>query len=757
MANRIQRFLQGLVGAKSIQTPDRKAGYLSFDGDSSILGTDMNQEMYLKSYKSWVYAAVTKRADSFSNLKLTLNKIVKKNGKQEIQPVKNHAVLELLDRVNPYLSFPDLLKIHQTYKDLAGNAYWWLIKSGNTITEIWPYLRPDRMSAIPSSTDFISGYNYLVPGKGEYVKFSKEEIIHFKYPNPLDPYHGVSPMEASYLAFNTYMKSSEFNNRFFANNARADFLLTFPEGLTESETKQIRAQWETRHKGRGHEHRFAIVSGDAKVQNLGINAKDMEFIEQMKFTRDEILAIFKVPKALLDPQELNYASAQVAKEVFMEEVIVPLMKDFVTQLNEFLLPNYGDDSLFFDFEMPMEENPDERNKWIASRIAAGSISPNEIRALDNLPPFPGGENIYLSGLMQPIGQEDTQQGKILLGKVEKVQLPKKHNVLIKSRSEIAELREAVKEDIKKGLSKDIINKKQKVMPPEKKKKSERQIYGEMAWRAKIVKTNEHEREMRRRLQVEFNRQERNVINSLREKSFSFSFDEEKEAGIFVQTFNPFYADLVKAFGEDALDMVNMSGFEFSDRVKQWLKTNVLKFATEVNSTTKDKITKALIQAVENGEGIQDAAKRIRAVFTEANMSRGRMIARTEISRASNYATVEGWKQSDVVEQKEWFTALDERVDGECADLDGTIVTLDGKFGTNDTVFGNVEEPPLHINCRCRLLPVLKTKATIISELKSQKNELEKTVVDIKEKGEKEIEEIRVIKDKLNKVLEDGEA
>ena len=739
--NAIQNFLLRLAGQKLNSPSSKSAGYLSFKENGLILGQDMSQKTFLESYRSWVYAAVTKRADTFSNLKLTLNRIVKKGKETEFETVKEHPVLELLDRVNPYVSFPDLLKIHQTYKDLTGNAYWWLIKEGNTIVEIWPYLRPDRMSVIPSAENFIGGYNYLVPGKGEYVKFQPDEIIHFKYPNPLDPYTGVSPMEACYLAFNTYIRSSEFNNRFFSNNARADFLLSFPNGLSDPEQKQIRAQWENRHRGVGHEHRFAIISGDAKVQTVGVSQKDMEFMEQMKFTRDEILAIFKVPKALLDPQELNYASAQVAKEVFTEEVVVPLMQDFVTQLNEFLLPFYGDDSLFFDFESPTHENPEAKRLRYQTLSSVGAISPNEIREEEGLPPFEGGDSIYLSALVQPIGEAEMDQTKMI--GTDKTKRHPKHNVQVKSRSKMADLKQEAKEGIKKQLSEKTLKKKEIVMPPEKPKLTEKEAFGQMAWESKIVKTNEHERQMRRDLSAEFNRQEDQVIRSLHEKSFDFNFDVEDEAGIFVRTFNPFYKEVLKAYGEDALDIVNMSGFKFTDRVQDWLESNVREFATEVNKTTKDKITKALQKAVEEGEGIADAGRRVREVFTEANVSRAKTIARTEISHASNYATVEGWKQSDVVEQKEWFTALDERADEVCLALHGTVIDLNDSFNVGDEIFGDPKEPPAHVNCRCRLLPVLKTKSVIADEFKA-----------LKEEAKKEITEIREIKEKLNQAIAD---
>jgi len=753
--SKIQNFLQGLMGFKKEVPKDKSANYIAFS-DTYKFFEDINQEKQLNSYKSWVYAAVSKRADEFAGLKLTLNRIKKKGDETEIEPVKNHPILELLDKVNPYLSFPDLLKITQIYKDLAGNAYWWIIKSGDTITEIWPYLRPDRISVIPSAINFIEGYKYLVPGSGEFVKFSANEIIHFKYPNPLDPYCGVAPMEACYLAYNTYLRSSEYNNSFFGNNARADFILNVEADLGDDQRKQLMTQWENRHKGTGHEHRMAILSGGkGNVLQTSMSAKDMEFIEQMKFTRDEILAIFKVPKALLDPQELNYASAKVAKEIFLNEVIVPLMKDFVSTLNEFLLPQYNDDSLFFDFEHPAEEDPITKYERYKTLSLVNAIAPNEIRAMENLPPFEGGNNIYMPFSVAPVGGEvETNQGKSFkLGKVKDIKIPKKYNVLIKSKSTTAEMRERLIKELKA----EIIDKKKKVMPPEVKQKTKKELFRESFWYAKIAKTDEDEREMRKVLRKQFARQEKHVLDSLREKSFSFNFDNEGEKGIFIKIFSPFFKDIIKAYGEDAIHMVDMRDFTLSQRAKDWIANNVKKFSGEVNETTKQEIRDVLGKSVEEGESIQQAAKRIKTVFNEISTSRARTIARTEIQHASNYASVEAWKQSGVVEEKEWLTALDERVCEICGSQEGKVVNLDNKFQASDELFGHVQEPPAHINCRCTLLPVLKSKEAIITNVKVQtEKEVKSMIKNAKTELDAELSQIKDTKNKLINVLSDDD-
>ena len=94
-----------------------------------------------------------------------------------------------------------------------------------------------------------------------------------------------------------------------------------------------------------------------------------------------------------------------------------------------------------------------------------------------------------------------------------------------------------------------------------------------------------------------------------------------------------------------------------------------------------------------------------------------MIARTETIRASNFATVEAYRQSEVVEAKEWLAEMDERTCGYCQEMNGKVIDLDESYfeeGDDFTVDGStlnielldVDEPPLHVSCHCTTIPVL---------------------------------------------------
>lgn len=77
-------------------------------------------------------------------------------------------------------------------------------------------------------------------------------------------------------------------------------------------------------------------------------------------------------------------------------------------------------------------------------------------------------------------------------------------------------------------------------------------------------------------------------------------------------------------------------------------------------------------------------------------NRPRLIARTEASRIVNIGTLKNFEKAGT-KKVEWLAVLDKRTDVECENLDGKIFTINDAEG----------RLPLHSNCRCTWIPVLK--------------------------------------------------
>jgi len=749
--SKIQTWFQNALGIKA---PDNKKLIPFAPLDEGIFTTnDLTVEQQLTQYKSWVYAAVSKIAQECASVDI---KLMQMEANGDVKEVDQHPVLDLLDSVNPFTTFSDLIEITKTYELLTGDAFWWLLKgTGGEVVEIWQYLRPDLVSVVPSKDTFISHYNYKVPGQGNIVRFEVDEIIQFKRINPNNPYRGVSPVKAGEWAIGTDNQASEYNWRFFGNNARPDFVFNFPDGIDSDEAKLFRTQWENTHQGTRNAGRVGIMS-KGEIKNIGLSQKDMEFLNQRKFSRDEILTMFKVPKAILDPQEVNYASAQTAKNIFMEQTIIPEMIRFVNTLNEFLLPHYKDDRLFFDFESPINEDVEVTLKKYETLSRVGAISPNEIRQMEGLEPFDGGDEI-----------KPTPEGNIGAPAKRFKGVIGKH----KTRSTSAEMIEKIKKELKDSKALDK-KKKIKLTDNGEVNKTDREKWADRYFKKQDDAIMKDEKEFASLLSAEFVRQKKNVLKSISSKNVSFTFNIKGEEGEFIDIFSAVQKALVLKYGANALEELGFGGFDTTEAVKNYLKSDALKFCTTVNETTKQRITNIISKGQEMGHSLPKISKEIEDTMNgwsdiKNPSARARAIAHTETAKSANFGSVEGWKQSGVVKGKEWYANPD--ACDICQPRHGKIVSIDKDFNfpndITDSTFGDVSAPPAHVNCRCLTLPVVKSKAEFNLEMKRQQEELVKTISELKLKGDKTVDEIKKqsgeeikslkdTKDKLDKIIGD---
>lgn len=128
-------------------------------------------------------------------------------------------------------------------------------------------------------------------------------------------------------------------------------------------------------------------------------------------------------------------------------------------------------------------------------------------------------------------------------------------------------------------------------------------------------------------------------------------------------FGPIQKDLIISEANQALALVGIETFfrPWTDVLDKYTRNNITKFAKEIDMTTKEKMFDLIDKWNNEWISVQDITKNIASEFAEFGRTRANVIARTEVTRASNRATEEARKKSWVVNEKERYTATDERV------------------------------------------------------------------------------------------------
>lgn len=386
--------------------------------------SDPTMGAQIQSYEGWVYACVKKLATSVADSDWLL--FEKRNtGSEEIE---HHELIDLIEKPNDRMTKYELLALTVTLLKLSGEAYWYKMRAANgKVVGLWPWLLPQNMTIIPGADTLIKGFIYSVPGSGTQIPIAPEDLLYFSETNPMNFLRGFSTVSAGGLDIGTEKEAKIYNWKFFKNGARPGGAVETEQKLDQDTYDRLLASWESNHKGSRNAGRIAILEQGLKYTDIGLSQKDMDYLEQRKFSRDAIFALFGVPKSVLGiVEDVNRANAEVSKSIFLEETVEPLVTQIINTVNEQLVSTDFQDNLFFDYEDLTPEDEEKKLAYYKNGLDAGWISANEVRAMEGFEPVQGGDIIYIPFNKVPLGTVPTQQDAKKSVQKRKFHIKKRH-------------------------------------------------------------------------------------------------------------------------------------------------------------------------------------------------------------------------------------------------------------------------------------------------------------------------------------------
>ena len=304
-----------------------------------------------------------------------------------------HPLHKLLRRPNKFMGSAFLRRYTIMWLLLKGEAYWMILKNrAGEPAELWP-IPSDRIEPIADRNQYIKHYKYKTideAGREKFLKIPAERIIYFREPHPFKYHRGMGKIEAARIAVKTDLASQGWNLDSFDNEATVRTLISLPAEIGNIVYERIKAELldELINKRK----RYIIArAGTVDVNQMGLSAKDMEYLNGREFTRKEIDRIFGLPPGFWSDSATE-ANIKVAKEVVTEITIWPILEMMADQLNTQLLEvHYKEDAVALDVKAD-----DIRPKNIALELqkeerAFETMTVNEVRKAKNLPEY---ENEY---------------------------------------------------------------------------------------------------------------------------------------------------------------------------------------------------------------------------------------------------------------------------------------------------------------------------------------------------------------------------
>lgn len=153
-------------------------------------------------------------------------------------------------------------------------------------------------------------------------------------------------------------------------------------------------------------------------------------------------------------------------------------------------------------------------------------------------------------------------------------------------------------------------------------------------------------------------------------------------------------------GQDALDTLQ-PGLTYRIVNTPYIRERVNKLFPQLNTTTAKQISQELEEAKDGFLTIQETIDYVLEKQREMIKNRSQLIAENEVANVAGATQNEVYRKSGVLVLK-WVTSQDERVCPICQPLNGKVINVNGNWVGGKGIVGKY--PPIHINCRCFVIP-----------------------------------------------------
>ena len=142
-------------------------------------------------------------------------------------------------------------------------------------------------------------------------------------------------------------------------------------------------------------------------------AKDLQYIEGRKLTREEVAAAYHVPPPMVGILDhATFSNITEQHKMLYQDCLAPMLCMIEEEIELQLLPDFepAPDRFYLEFNLrdKLTGSFEERADSIMKSVGGPTMTINEARALDNRPPIDGGDvlirplNVTQAGDQNPI-------------------------------------------------------------------------------------------------------------------------------------------------------------------------------------------------------------------------------------------------------------------------------------------------------------------------------------------------------------------
>jgi HK97 family phage portal protein len=322
---------------------------------------------------------------------------------QQAKVATRHSLYRVIhDRPNAEMTAVEFWTAIVACKLLWGNGYAAIRRRADGSVIALDPLRTDRVQ-VTRQTDGSRTYTYT--WNGQTTVYFEDDIFHLKGFS-LDGEEGISCIAAGWKSFGTAIATERTAGSIFKNMLRPSGYLSIPQFLSKENRLKAR-EYIKDFIGSGNTGKVPFFEGGWKFEPFSIPPDDAQLLETRAFNIETICRWFGVPPMLVGHTEKTTTWGTGLEQInlgFLQYTLRPHLKEIEQAIGMRLLSERDQARYYAEFNVEGLLRADSKGRADVydKGIKGGWMTPNEVRALENLPPLPGGDHLMIQGAMMPL-------------------------------------------------------------------------------------------------------------------------------------------------------------------------------------------------------------------------------------------------------------------------------------------------------------------------------------------------------------------
>ncbi|UWQ16148.1 phage portal protein [Jannaschia sp. M317] len=358
---------------------------------------------------SAVWACVNLLAGTIASLPFQ----VQKRGASGVEVLKGHPLHRLLHESPNYdQTALDFWEFIAASLELWGNAYAVVTRDAGRIVAIHP-VSPELME-VRRRTDGELEYRWVDHGKQRVV--TDREILHVRGFGG-DPLGGLSTLHHARGVFGLARAVDRTAAATFKNGMQPSGALVFPEWLSQENRMLAETRMTEKYMGAMNTGRPLILEGGTTWTPLTIKPEDAQMLESRGFSVEEICRFFGVPPFMVGHTEKTTSWGSGIEQQtlgFQKFTLRRRLKRIEQAVAKQLLTDADRAQgikVQFNIEGLLRGDSAGRASYYQTMTQIGAMTINEVRALEGLPPVPGGDLPRMQSQNVPISQSQEPENE----------------------------------------------------------------------------------------------------------------------------------------------------------------------------------------------------------------------------------------------------------------------------------------------------------------------------------------------------------